>query len=137
MILNPFYMKKIARIIATQRSIILRLPFHVTNILGLNFHNFNPKASPWVDRYYKENFFKLFPESINSMKQRQQDILLRLFRVRVLPRRTLLLEEGCIAREVVIMLSGEVELYRRLPNSKQPAKIGEQNIPLDNVAVGV
>ena len=57
--------------------------------------------------------------------------------MRVLPRRTLLLEEGTIAREVVIILKGEVELYRRLPNSKNPAKIEDQKIPLDNMTVGV
>lgn len=57
--------------------------------------------------------------------------------MRVLPRRTLLLEEGTIAREVVIILKGEVELYRRLPNSKTPAKIEDQKIPLDNMTVGV
>lgn len=118
-------MKKIARIIATQKSIVLRLPFNVTHILGLNFHNFNLKASMWVDRAYKENFYSMFPESLVAMPQKLQDILLRLFRVRVLPRRTLLLEEGCIAREVVIVLSGDVELYRRLPNSIQPSKIEE------------
>ena len=96
---------------------MLRLPFNVTQILGLNFHNFNPRASQWVDRAYKESFYRMFPDSINSLSQRLQDILLRLFRVRVLPRRTLLLEEGTIAREVVIILKGEVELYRRLSNS--------------------
>ena len=79
----------------------------------------------------------MFPDSINSLSQRLQDILLRLFRVRVLPRRTLLLEEGTIAREVVIILKGEVELYRRLSNSKVPAKIEDQKIPLDNMTVGV
>jgi len=54
-----------------------------------------------------------------------------MFRIRVLQKRTLLLEEGSIAREVVIVLKGDVELYRRLPNSLKPFKIGEQKIPLD------
>ena len=50
-------MKKITRIVATQRTVIMRLPYSVTEVLDLNFHNFNPKASLWVDRNYKENFF--------------------------------------------------------------------------------
>ena len=97
-------MKKIIRIVATQKTIILRLPFHLTQVLGLNFHNFNPKASAWVDRTYKENLFKLFPEQFFTKSKKLHEILLRIFRVRLLPRRTLLLEEGTIAREVVIVL---------------------------------
>ena len=31
---NLFYQKKITRIVATQRTILLRLPFHVTDLLG-------------------------------------------------------------------------------------------------------
>ena len=67
---NPFYKKKIARIIATQRTILLRLPFNVTQILGLSFHNFDPKASLWVDRAYKESFFRLLPDSFVTKSQR-------------------------------------------------------------------
>ena len=61
--LNPFYMKTIKKVVASQKSIILRLPYEVTVSLGLNFHNFNPKASQWVDRTFKESFFKLWPKS--------------------------------------------------------------------------
>ena len=116
-------MKKICRIVSTQKSIVLRLPYHVMQTLGLNFHNFNPRASIWVDRNYKESFLKLFPEALKHMSQKLQDILLRLFRVRVLPKRTLLLEEGCIAKEVVIVLKGEVGIYHRLPGCNMPGKI--------------
>ena len=66
-----------------------------------------------------------------SQAKKLQEILLRIFRIRVLPRRTLLLEEGSIAREVVIVLRGEVDIYRRMPNSVKLASIKEQNIPLD------
>ena len=51
--------------------------------------------------------------------------MLRLFRVRVLPKRTLLLEEGGVAKQVVVVLRGEIELYRRLPGSFKPAKIAD------------
>ena len=57
--------------------------------------------------------------------------MLRLFRIRVLPTQTLLLEEGSIAKEVVIILKGDVEIYRRMPNSSYPSKIKDQKIPLD------
>ena len=128
---NPFYMKRILRIIATQKTIIMRLPYNVTETLALNFHNFNPRASMWVDRAYKEALFKLFPESFFKTSKKLHEILLRIFRVRVLPRKTLLLEEGTIAREIVIILRGDVDLYRRLPNQPQPVAIQEQKIPLD------
>ena len=113
----------------------MRLPFSVTEVLSLNFHNFNPRASSWVDRIYKETFFKLFPESFLTKSQRLQDILLRIFRVRVLPKKTLLLEEGSVAKEVVIILKGDVNIYRRLPNSVKPAKIEDQKIPQDRAGL--
>ena len=51
---------------------------------------------------------------------------MRIFRIRVLPRRTLLLEEGSVAREVVIVLRGAVDLYRRLPDGEdKPVRIKE------------
>ena len=64
-----------------------------------------------------------------------QEILLRIFRVRVLPKRTLLLEEGSVAKEVVMVLRGDVEIYRRLPNSVKPNKIEDQKIPQDRAGI--
>lgn len=50
----------------------------------------------------------------------------------MLPRRTLLLEEGSVAREVVIVLRGAVDIYRRVDTSNdKPVRIEEQKIPLD------
>ena len=131
MVPNPFYQKKVARMVATQRTVLLRLPFHVNDLLGLTFHNFNPRSTHWVDRNYKESLFKLFPMDLFSQAKKLHEILLRIFRIRVLPRRTLLLEEGAVAKEVVIVLRGEVDIFRRLPNKTYPAVIKEQKIPLD------
>ena len=52
-----------------------------------------------------------------------------------MPKRTLLLEEGSVAKEVVIVLRGDVEIYRRLPNSVKPNKIEDQKIPQDRAGI--
>ena len=116
---NPFYMKRIKTIIATQRSLILRLPYRVTNALGLAFQNFNPKACLWVDKTYMDKLFTLFPESLLKKPQKIRDALLNIFRIKVLDRRTLLLEEGGFANEVLVVLKGEVSFYRKTPKQEE------------------
>ena len=54
-----------------------------------------------------------------------------MFRLRVLPKRALLLEEGSVAKEVVIVLKGDIEIYRRLPNSIKPGKIEDQKFSIN------
>lgn len=46
----------------------------------------------------------------------------------MLPKKTLLLEEGSCAKEIVIIVKGNVEIYRRLPHHTVPAVIADQNI---------
>ena len=101
-----------------KRSLIVRLPFKITETLGLNFSNFNPRACTWVDRVYAEKFLDLFPPSLQSFSPRLRKLLLRVFRVKVLCEKTLLVEEGGTNTEVFIILRGTIKVYRRLPGQK-------------------
>ena len=90
MVKNPFFFKRIKTIIATQKSIVLRLPFRITDQLGLSFQNFNPRACHWVDKTYAEMLFDIFPDSFKRKHQKIRDELLNVFRVKVLESPTLL-----------------------------------------------
>jgi hypothetical protein len=117
---NPFFKKRINKVFAGQKTIIFRLPFKLMTRLGLTFHNFNPRLCNWVDKQFRETFFNVFPGSFEKLKHQTQEQILGLFKVSVLNEPVLLLEEGGVAKHVIILLKGEVKIYRRGADDELP-----------------
>ena len=53
------------------------------------------------------------------MTGKMRDTLLNVFRVKILDSRTLLMEEGSVTSEVIMILKGDVAYFRKTPKQEE------------------